>query len=244
MRKIGVIAALGEEAEAFFPGQGRADDLGALALRRLQLADAELAILMSGIGKVNAAIAATLLILQERCDLLLVIGTAGLISKRSEHCFWLSSAVQHDYGAERSDGFVHYTAGTYPIGPAQVVPFLTIADPGLGLPHVRVASGDSFVECPDHARFLAEGLSADLVDMESAAIAQVAHRFGIPWAGIRAVSDGANGDSSGDFRSNLRRAARLAAEAGERFVVLAAKLPMPTVAGAPPLPVRPGLPIA
>ncbi len=238
-----MIAALAEEADAFLPGQGRDDLSGALALRRVNMADAELAILVSGIGKVNAAVGATFLIVEERCDLLLVIGTAGLISKRIEHCFWLSSAIQHDYGAERSDGFVHYTAGTYPIGAAQVDPFLAIADPGLGLPHARVASGDSFVECPDHARFLADGLSADLVDMESAAIAQVAQRFGVPWAGIRAVSDEANGSSAGDFRSNLRRAARLAGAAGERFVTFAASMPIPPRSPAG-FAVRPGSPIA
>jgi len=164
--------------------------------------------------------AATLLAAQDDCDLLLVIGSAGLIKPRNEHCYWIESAVQHDYGSERPGTFVHYTAGEWPLGPAKVSPFLAMNNPGLDLPHARIASGDSFIECPDHARFLAEGLSADLVDMETAAIAQVADRFGLPWAAIRAVSDDANGDSAGDFQTNLRRAARMAGEAAERLVAL------------------------
>jgi adenosylhomocysteine nucleosidase len=220
LRHLGVIAALEEEADAFFPGEGRATPFFLFPSRRLSKNGLAVSVVTSGIGKVNAASAATALIVAGECDALLVIGTAGLIGVRSEQCFWLSCAVQHDYGAERSSGFVHYTAGDWPIGPASVTPFLPMADPGLGLPHARVASGDSFVECPDHARFLAEGLSADLVEMETAAVAQLCQRFGVPWAGIRAVSDDANGESAGDFQSNLRRAARLAAEAAERFVGL------------------------
>jgi adenosylhomocysteine nucleosidase len=40
----------------------------------------------------------------------------------------------------------------------------------------------------------------------------------VPWAAIKATSDNANGDSSGDFQANLKRAARLAAEATERMI--------------------------
>jgi adenosylhomocysteine nucleosidase len=220
LRHLGVIAALEEEADAFFPGEGQVDPASPFPTRRLSQGALAVSVVTSGIGKVNAASAATALIVAGQCDALLVIGTAGLIGTRAEHCFWLSSAVQHDYGAERSSGFVHYTAGDWPIGAASVTPFLPMADPGLELPNARVASGDSFVECPDHARFLAEGLSADLVEMETAAVAQLCQRFGVPWAGIRAVSDDANGASAGDFQTNLRRAARLAGEAGERFVRL------------------------
>ena len=96
--------------------------------------------------------------------------------------------------------------------------FQSIADPGLGLPHARIASGDAFIECPDHACFLAEGLSADVVDMETAALAQFCARAGVPWAGIKATTDDANEGSAGDFASNLAAAARRAAAAAERLV--------------------------
>ena len=218
--RIGVIAALEEEGDAFFHGRGEAGQCGNLPVRRLHESGHQLTVAVPGIGKVNAAMAATLLAVVERATLLLVIGSAGKLSARAGGCFWIDSAVQHDYAAERSSGFEHYTAGSWPIGPATMVPFRAVADPGLGLPHARVASGDAFIECPDHARFLSEGLSADLVEMETAAVAQVADRFGISWAGVRAVSDGANGESVGDFQSNLRRAARDAGDAAERLVQL------------------------
>ena len=46
--------------------------------------------------------------------------------------------------------------------------FAAIPDPGLGLPHARIASGDSFVACPDAAAdlselFLESGASVDFL---------------------------------------------------------------------------------
>lgn len=216
MPRIGVIAALAEEADALFPGAGQTDNSGAFPLRRVE----GVTVLRSGIGKVNAAAAVALLALKEGCGLILSIGTAGRISDIEGHCFWIASAVQHDYGAERSDGFVHYSAGTWPIGPATLEPLLPIADPGLDLPHARIASGDAFIESPDRSQLLAGGLSTDLVDMETAAIAQAAGLFGLPWAAIRAVSDDADGGSAGDFQTNLEAAARDAGAAAERLIAL------------------------
>ncbi len=213
---VGIVAALPEEAGAFAPGAGT-DQPGPIPLRRIERGGCIILVATSGIGKVNAAIAATLLAGQG-CELLLVIGTAGLIGPRSEHCFWLSEAVQHDYGARQSSGFVHYSAGAIPIGQQPIASFKAIDDPGLGLPHARIASGDAFIECADHAQNLAGGLSADLVDMETAAVAQVAAALGLRWAAIKSVTDEANGESAGSFRENLARAAKSSAEAAERLL--------------------------
>jgi len=91
-------------------------------------------------------------------------------------------------------------------------------DPGLNLPHARIASGDSFVACPDAAAGLVRDLGATLVDMEVGAVAQASMRLRKPWAAIKAVTDDANGDSAGDFHTNLVRAARIAGTAIERLV--------------------------
>jgi adenosylhomocysteine nucleosidase len=214
-KRIGIIAALPEEAAAFFPDQGSTSG----DLRHLIVSDRELHIRVSGIGKVNAAIAATQLALGG-CEQLLVIGTAGRISLKLGPCFWIAAAIQHDYGAQRSGGLVRYTAGSIPIGPAAMTPYVAMADPGNGLPHALIASGDSFVEDPLLSAALANDMGVDLVDMETAAIAQVAHRLGLPWAAIRAVSDDANAESGTTFRENLAHAARAAGAAAERFVAL------------------------
>ncbi|MBX9729024.1 MAG: purine phosphorylase [Sphingopyxis sp.] len=215
---VAVLAALPEEADAFFPGEGERDTGGWMPLRSVRAGAYTCIIATHGIGKVHAAAAAMALAERYAPRLFLGIGTAGKIGRAAGDCFWLESAVQHDYGAEHPDGFVHYTAGSWPMGPANVEPFRAMADPGVGLPHARIASGDMFVACPDQARFLHEGLNAELVDMETAAMAQLCALIGTPWAAIRATTDEADGASADDFSANLAAAARRAGEAAERLV--------------------------
>ena len=75
-----------------------------------------------------------------------------------------------------------------------------------------------FVKCPDRSGYLRDKLKADLVDMETAAVAQVASRLDTPWAGIKATTDNADGNSGGDFHANLIDAANRAAAATSEFI--------------------------
>jgi adenosylhomocysteine nucleosidase len=219
--KISIITGVQEEADAFLPGQyERVEQHGHLSVRFVALGAHEVAITCCGVGKVNAALAATLLATLTHAELLMIIGTAGKLSDISGDCFLLHEAVQGDFGAQRPQGFTHYTAGSWPIGPASVEAFRAHPLPDVGLPRARIVTGDCFVECPDHSMRLRDGLSGDLVDMETGALAQVAQRLGLPWAGIKATTDDANGESAGDFQANLLLAARRAAEAAERSIVL------------------------
>ncbi|HEX2812645.1 MAG TPA: purine phosphorylase [Sphingopyxis sp.] len=215
MARILILAALPEEADALFPGEGVHDD-GAFAVRRLAAHGHDLAVVTTGLGKVHAALAAGLF--GADADLLLMSGTCGALDAEAGRAYWLAEAVQHDYGTVRPDRFDRYRAGDWPAGEAGEVHFTAMPDPGLGLPHARIASGDSFVACPDVGAGIARGLGAALVDMEVGAVAQAAARLGKPWAAIKAVTDTADEGSSRDFHANLLRAAQSAAAEIERLV--------------------------
>lgn len=216
MANILILAALPEEADALFPATG-ARDTGLFAARRLTIHGHNLTIATCGLGKVNAALCAGML--GADADMLLMTGTCGALGA-APGAYWIVEAVQHDYGAAQPGRFRRYRAGEWPIGEPGEAHFTAMADPGLNLPHARIASGDSFVACPDAAADLAGTLGATLVDMEVGAVAQVAARLGKPWAAIKAVTDEANGDSGNDFHANLVRAARLAAAEVERLVAM------------------------
>lgn len=213
MANILILAALAEEGDALFADAGTKRD-GPFAPRRLTVNGHDLTIVISGLGKVNAALAAGML--GGDADLLVMSGTCGSLGA-APGAYWLAEAVQHDYGANEPGRFRRYRAGEWPIGEAGESHFAAMPDPGLGLPHARIASGDSFVACPDAAADL-KSLGATLVDMEVGAVAQVAARLGKPWAAIKAVTDEANGDSAGDFHANLVRAAHLAGREIERLI--------------------------
>lgn len=217
MARILILVALPEEGEALFPGQGTSIG-GPFAARRLTVHGHKLTIATSGLGKVNAALCAG--VLGADAELLLMSGTCGALGAVETRAYWLAEAVQHDYGAAQPGLFRRYRAGEWPIGEAGEAHFSAMPDPGLGLPPARIASGDSFVACPDAAAGLVAGLGASLVDMEVGAVAQVAARLGLPWGAVKAVTDEANEGSGTDFHANLVRAARLAAREIERLVAM------------------------
>src|SRR3546814_19013759 len=102
--------------------------------------------------------------------------------------------------------FRRYRAGEWPIGEAGEAHFNAMADPGLGLPHARIASGDSFVACPDAAAALA-ARGATLVDMEVGAVGQGGARLCQPWRAIQTVYAHATCARPGECPANAVRPA-------------------------------------
>lgn len=218
--RIILLAALPEEADAFMPGAGTLTQDAWLSVRHIRTDRHEIHLATTRIGKVNIATAAARLHALHGADLLMTLGTAGKLSAIAGDCFYLARAIQHDYGARRADSFVHYAPGAWPMGPAHVEPFMAMDDAGSGLPAACITSGDAFIEDGAYGRHLIAALGADLVDMETAAVAQYAAQVGLPWAGIKATTDDANHESAGDFHANLRAASRRAAQATEHFIAL------------------------
>ncbi|MBN8818053.1 MAG: 5'-methylthioadenosine/S-adenosylhomocysteine nucleosidase [Sphingomonas sp.] len=213
-----LLAALVEEADAFMPGAGEPLEDAWPSLRRIEIGDHRIVLATTGIGKVNIVSAAARLHARHGADLLVTVGTAGKLSTIEGDCFYLARAVQHDYGARKASAFVHYPPGAWPMGPANVDPYAALPDPGSGLPHACITSGDAFIEDAGYAAHLVAALGADVVDMETAAVAQYASQVGLPWAGIKATTDDANHESAGDFHANLLAASCRAAKAMERLI--------------------------
>ena len=219
IKRIGIVSGVAFELDAFLPGNhGDLVEMVGLGVRSLTHAGKQVLLACEGIGKVASATAASVLAVAGKVDLLIVIGTAGKIGPRPESLFKITSAFEADYGARQEDRFVHYSAGVIPIGPPKLHFYQAMLTPKLDLPAARIATSDSFVESPSHAAYLNTTFAADLVDMETAAVAHVASRRRIPWCAIKAATDDANSDSAVDFHSNLTAAARTAAVATEDFI--------------------------
>lgn len=218
IKKIGIISGVAFELEAFLPGKGDTVELAGLGVRTLTHAGKQILLACEGIGKVAAATTASVLAVAGKVDLLMVLGTAGKIGTRPETLFKITNAFESDYGARQEDRFVHYSAGSVPIGPAKLHFYEAMLTPQLDLPAARIATSDSFVESASHAAYLRDTFAADLVDMETAAVAHVASRRRLPWCAIKSTTDDANSESAVNFHANLSAAARTAAEAAEEFI--------------------------
>lgn len=75
-----------------------------------------------------------------------------------------------------------------------------------------IASGDQFVSCPVvAARMLADmqtaGFAPLAVEMEGAAVAQVCHDYGVPFAAMRTISDRADASAHLDFSAFVQQVA-------------------------------------
>jgi adenosylhomocysteine nucleosidase len=160
-------------------------------------------LVITGVGKVSAAVAA-----QFTCDAfdpgsLLVVGLAGATDSDGQRgqVVVASGALQHDMDARPftdAKGVIPSLGKTvFGADPALSEKLRNAAESVVANSRlVRsgvVLTGDQIVT----SRVVRDGLLADFpngacFDMETAAIAQVAHQNGIPWAALRITSDAAD----------------------------------------------------
>ncbi|MCP8940185.1 5'-methylthioadenosine/S-adenosylhomocysteine nucleosidase [Alsobacter sp. SYSU M60028] len=179
----------------------------------------------SGIGKVNAAILATLLLARGNCRAMVFSGVAGGLAEDLPvgSVLLAERMATHDYGIVSAGRFTRVETGVIPIGapeltqpralpPETVTVLERLRDrvaPLLGHP-IRlgtILTGDIFLNCASTRDALRAALAGDAIDMESDAVAQAADRFGVPAYVIRTVSDRAGEDSHTSYTEMAAMAA-------------------------------------
>lgn len=180
-----------------------------------KMENAEVVLLRSGIGKVNAAMSTTLLLEVFKPDVVINTGSAGgFHPDLNVGDVVISSEVRHHD--------VDVTVFGYEYGQVPQLPAAFIADEKLveiaekaatEISDIQVvkgliATGDSFMNDPTRVEFV-RGKFKDLqaVEMEAAAIAQVAQQFNTPFVIIRSLSDIAGKESNISFEQYLEKAA-------------------------------------
>ena len=246
-RLLGVLSALPEELAHLSDRSADSTVIGGLPFWRGQIAGRDAVFVESGAGKVNAGIATTLLLDRFDCRALLLCGVAGGLDPAMGvgDIVVGTSNVQHDYGLEKEDGFVHIQPGSRPSLGQDWAPGYPVPDPLIGrlqaavsglvldplpetvgagrrTPAVRfgtILTGDSFVNSEVTRRRLYQRFGAQAVEMEGGAVAQVASRWGddIPVVNVRCLSDLAGVESHLDFRAFLPVAARYASLVAHRL---------------------------
>jgi adenosylhomocysteine nucleosidase len=229
-RPIGIISAIPEEEQAFdsvFQKVEEGEHHG-FRVSHGMIGHRPVVLVKSGIGKVNAAIAAMMLIAEFHCGPLIMAGVAGSLDPAIPvgDVVVGTRLVQHDYGALVDGRIKAYQPGELPLpgmeGPVGYTLLPKLEEKirrslrGLDLPTLSpqvtggtsrvpalhfgtIVSGDTFLNCPRTRDRLAFEFGALAVEMEGAAIAQVAQRFGHPLIVVRAVSDLAGARSHIDF---------------------------------------------
>ncbi len=180
----------------------------------------------AGIGKVNAALTASILAMKYDVDAVIFAGVAGAINpKLSIGDIVIShSVVHHDYAYLGPECLTPYDtsgfrADSFLIGVAMQaaqdaefdeVPQKICKETGHS-PQVvlgKVITGDQFIASEEKRQWLEQTFHADCVEMEGAAMAQVCYINNVEFVIIRCLGDLANENADVDFEEFVKYAAK------------------------------------
>ena len=229
-----VVVAMAEEAEPFLnalPERGAAEPepptpLGEARARSLRLpgeqAERELILVRSGIGLVAAASALATILTRVRPDAIVSAGTTGGLGREVEvGDVCASTALAYTDADATAFGYAYGQTPGQPavfegdpallsrlaaVGPAA----LAGATPSSGSARIRTGqmlSGNSFVTAANVGRARELFPQAVSTDMETTALAQVAHACAVPFVSVRGVSDLCGPEAGQDFHIGAEEAA-------------------------------------
>ena len=214
----GIIGAMQSEVEELVSLQSEREEIriGALTFfRGLLFGRIPTVIAECGVGKVNAAVTATLMIREFSPSAIINTGVSGALSPALSVGDLVigDRFVQHDMDTSPIGDPVGFVTGPnlvyFPADPRLAEMALKAAK-ALSLPALcgTVASGDQFIAGGESKARIRSLFDAVTCEMEGASIAQVCYLLGTPVAVIRSISDLANGESPVDFPTFTKMAAK------------------------------------
>lgn len=216
---IGIVIAMESELRPYLTDKTTEVVIGGKTFYKTVIGNKEAVIVFSGIGKVNAAYACTLLCREFSPEFIVSTGLSGGLGRSNVlDTVVATSTCQHD-----SDT----TALGDPIGLVSTVNKIYFpADENLtdlfcrltGAKKGVFACGDQFVADKEKAEKIIENFDAVACDMESGAIGQVAYLAGVPYVAVRIISDGANEGAPMSFSELTEKASVLLHDAVEKAI--------------------------
>jgi adenosylhomocysteine nucleosidase len=228
MNRIAIVGAMHEELRALLDAMP--DERPVIRAGREfwvgHLDGHEVVVVLSRIGKVAAATTATLLLSEFEVSSIIFTGTAGGLAPgvKVGDVVVADALLQHDMDASPlfprhevplygRDRFAADAAMSDTLAQAAAAMLADIGMPGARVHRGLIVSGDRFVSGRAENDALCTRLPDALaVEMEGAALAQVCHDFGVPFAVVRTVSDRADDDAHVDFN-------RFVAEVASRYTL-------------------------
>lgn len=229
MKKIGIIVAMQEELEKIENKMKNIKIKKVKDLRFLigKIETKECVLVQSGVGKVNASRTTQVMIDNFELEFIINVGVAGSIndSLNIGDVVIGKHVVQHDFDITafgHSKGYISGIGDNIKCNQEIIIKFdemmKNITDRDYKIKLGVVATGDVFCTDIDMKNKIRSNFDADVVDMECAAIAQVAYLNDIPFAVIRSVSDTPNGENELDYEQNLELASKRCANILEYFL--------------------------
>lgn len=210
MKTIGLIGAMEEEVAILKNDMEQTDEQIHAGMNFLHgsLWGTDTVVVTSGIGKVNMAVCAQILIDLYGVDTVINTGVAGSLNNALDIGDIVLSrcAQQHDMDVSPLGDPV----GTIPRMEESIFPAdetlvrlaktaCEKANPDINCHVGKVVSGDQFIADGEKKNYLVQTFQGDCAEMEGAALAQVAYLNHIPFLIIRAISDKADNSGHMDY---------------------------------------------
>ncbi len=218
MKKIAIIAAMQEEISSI---KNLMKFINVKKIYNLEIIEGiinnkEVALVMCGVGKVNAARTTQILIDNYDIEYVINVGTAGSLNDNIEigDLIIAEKLVQYDFDIT---AFGHEKGYITDIGKEiysdknlikKCTDIIEKSDLDYKVKIGTIASGDTFCKNVNMKNDIKNIFGADGVEMEGAAIAQVCFLDNIPFIIIRAISDKPNGNNEIDFEKYINIVAK------------------------------------
>lgn len=213
---VGIIGAMDDEVNGLKAMLQNATTLTRASMDFLKgtIAGKEVVVVKCGVGKVNAAICAQILVDEYKVNYIINTGAAGSLDNKINigDIVIGDSAIQHDMDSV-DFGF---PLGQVPFLPMEFKGDDKLADIAkeacdkekldVNVFRGLVVSGDEFVAKKERKDWIKSHFDALCTEMEGAAIAQCAYLNNVPFLVLRTISDKADDSASMDFPSFAKMA--------------------------------------
>ncbi len=207
---IGIIGAMESEVAAFKEEIEIEEvrEAAGMSFCAGRLCGKEVAVVQSGIGKVNAAVCAQILVDDFKTDILINTGIAGSLDARIDigDIVISTDALHHDMYATLYGDPVGQIPGMGILAFPADERLVRLAEeanrevnPDIRAFTGRVASGDQFISSAQEKARIIEEFHPLCTEMEGAAVAQAAYLNKVSYVIIRAISDKADNSAHMDF---------------------------------------------
>ena len=214
---IGIIGAMESETAAIIGSMEQVAEqvISGVRFVRGKWCGKEVVVATAGVGKVFAALCAEAMILTYRPECIINTGVAGALDPALEimDVVVAEQVVQHDMDTSPLGDPIGMISGInkveLPADKKLIDAFIKAAET-VGAKAVCgvVASGDQFIAERQKKDLIRSRFNASCCEMEGAAIGHVCYVNQIPFAVLRAISDGASEEAVMDFPTFVQKAAK------------------------------------
>lgn len=215
---IGIIGAMAVEVQALKDLMDNAElkEISSVVFYRGKINGIDTVVAVAGVGKVNAAVCAQTMILEYSPDYIINTGVAGGLSEELKigDVAVADKVAEHDMDTSPLGdelGFITGIDRVYMPCDEYISGLMYDAAKSVdGINAVRgtIASGDQFIASEEQRGFIKKNFSAVAAEMEGAAIGHVCTMNNVKFGVLRAISDGANSDSTIDFPTFTKMAVK------------------------------------